>query len=122
MNHNSYLILPIKALKDNYIWLLKDKVHDEAWVIDPGDAIVVLETLKQQFLTLKGIILTHHHWDHSGGIIELLNYFPDVCVYSSYQTPHAFVTHKVREDDIIYCGNIALKILEIPGHTLDHTA
>ena len=59
-------ILPIRAFSDNYIWaLIKD---GEVIVVDPGEAKPVLETINKLNLDLKGIIITHHHFDHTGGI------------------------------------------------------
>lgn len=60
----------IPALRDNYIWCLAD--GRTAWVIDPGEAAPVLAHLQQHQLTLAGVLLTHHHADHVGGVAELL--------------------------------------------------
>ena len=54
----------IPAFSDNYIWLLHDGQH--AWVVDPGDAGPVRAALQEQGLILAGILLTHHHHDHTG--------------------------------------------------------
>ena len=60
----------IPAFSDNYIWLLHDGQH--AWVVDPGDAGPVRAALQAQGLILAGILLTHHHHDHTGGVAELV--------------------------------------------------
>ena len=64
-------IEPIPAFSDNYIWLLHDDTN--AVVVDPGDAAPVLEALSERSLTLKGVLITHHHFDHVGGIAELVD-------------------------------------------------
>lgn len=114
-------IIPIPALKDNYIWLFFDKQSNETWIIDPGAADPVFETLKKLQLSLSGILITHHHHDHSGGVKELLTKF-NVPVYASYKSPLSFITHRVRQNDEIRSKGIPFKVLEIPGHTLDHLA
>ena len=59
-------IVPIPAFSDNYIWML---VQDgRAAVVDPGDAQPVLSTLASMGLALDTIIITHHHFDHTGGV------------------------------------------------------
>ena len=68
-------IAPIPAFTDNYIWLITNQENKMAAVVDPGEAAPVLETLKQKQLTLCGILLTHHHHDHTGGVIELLTQY-----------------------------------------------
>lgn len=62
-------LLPIPAFSDNYIWMLHDSAH--ALVVDPGDAVPVLAALRQLDLQLQGILVTHHHADHVGGVAQL---------------------------------------------------
>lgn len=113
-------IIPIRALKDNYIWLIRDNTL--AWVVDPGDAGPVTNYLREHELDLAGILVTHHHADHSGGIAGLLNEWGSVPVYGSIHSKVPHVSHFVKEGDKVTCGNLVLKVAEIPGHTLDHTA
>lgn len=62
----------IKAFQDNYLWMLQDPASRLCWVVDPGDAQVIIDTAVSQALELTGILLTHHHADHQGGVEELL--------------------------------------------------
>lgn len=45
----------------------------DAWVVDPGDPQPVAHALKAERLQLKGILITHHHSDHIGGVDTLRN-------------------------------------------------
>ena len=69
---NSFEIIPIAAFKDNYIWLLR--LGKNAVVVDPGDAAPVIAVLRELSLSLTGILITHHHSDHIGGVHDLLAY------------------------------------------------
>jgi hydroxyacylglutathione hydrolase len=70
MDKNTLLqVWPIPAFDDNYIWCIHD--GSNALVVDPEDAEPTLEYLKANKLTLNGIF-THHHADHTGGILPLL--------------------------------------------------
>ena len=69
MNHNLQII-PIPAFKDNYIWLIHNAAN--AVIVDPGDSIPVLRALAYLNLTLKTILITHHHHDHIGGVADQL--------------------------------------------------
>ena len=40
-------------------------------IVDPGDPKPVHDYIKETGLELSEILLTHHHWDHSGGVEEL---------------------------------------------------
>lgn len=110
----------ITALKDNYIWVLRHGRH--AIVIDPGAAQPVLTYLEREDLALTGIWLTHHHPDHSGGVLDLLKQYP-VPVYASEKSPLSCITHRVKDQDTIKLAPFpAFHVLAIPGHTLDHVA
>ena len=64
-------IQPIEAFSDNYIWLIADPDSDSAFVVDPGDAAPVIARLEELGLTLTGVLITHHHFDHVGGLAVL---------------------------------------------------
>jgi hydroxyacylglutathione hydrolase len=113
-------ITPIKAFRDNYIWTIYE--GESAWVIDPGESGPVLEFLEKQKLKLEGIFLTHHHNDHSGGIRELVAKFKDLSVVAGYKSKIQEVNHQAHDGDSFPCAQFNLKAIEIPGHTLDHTA
>lgn len=115
-------ITPIKAFKDNYIWMISEAPSNLVWIVDPGDARSVIQVLKSQQLELTGILLTHHHADHSGGIEELVDYTGNIPVVGSYMSSVSSVTNPVRNGDEVVCHSLRLYAIEIPGHTLDHTA
>ena len=119
---SDWVILPIRALKDNYIWALLNKKKQELWVVDPGDAEPVLSFLSQNTYRLTGILLTHHHWDHTNGVERLLAFQSDITVVGAANSIVSQITHRVKEGDEVICSSLPLRVLEIPGHTLDHIA
>jgi hydroxyacylglutathione hydrolase len=114
-------IVPLAALRDNYIWTLRDARH--AAVVDPGEARPVLEYLQREGLELAAILATHHHPDHVGGIPELLAQ-SRVPVYGPKGEPIATLTRPVGEGDTVRIPQlgVALSVLDIPGHTRAHIA
>lgn len=66
----------IKAFDDNYIWVIKDPRRSNCWVVDPGDEQPVLDYLAKFDLTLQGILVTHHHWDHTDALPRFYHIFP----------------------------------------------
>jgi hydroxyacylglutathione hydrolase len=114
-------ISPIKAFSDNYLWLFRQQDSKLACVVDPGDAGPVLASLEAQKLELSAILLTHHHADHTGGVNELLKHFK-VPVYGPESKAIPQVTHPLHEGDTVRVCETEFRVLEIPGHTLDHIA
>lgn len=117
-------IIPIPAFDDNYIWCIHNKTH--AWVVDPGDHAPVIQYLEHNTLTLAGILVTHHHNDHIGGIKQLKNWQKNdqLSVFGSGDSRVPLITKAVEEGDNIVLDalGITLKVMEVPGHTLDHIA
>ena len=64
-------IEPLAAFSDNYIWLLS--TNEGSIVIDPGESKSLWKILKENKLDLRAILITHHHFDHTGGIEEILS-------------------------------------------------
>lgn len=115
-------ITPIPALKDNYIWQFHVADTNSTWVVDPGDASPVINYLQRMQQKLNGILLTHHHGDHSGGIADLLAYAGDIPVIGSVNSRIELLTQRVDNNDIVFCDGCEFKVIAIPGHTLDHIA
>ena len=61
----------IEAFTDNYIWLVT--TNEGSIVIDPGESSNIINLLEKNQLDLKAILITHHHFDHTGGIEEILS-------------------------------------------------
>ena len=57
----------IKALSDNYIYVLHNPINKQTAVIDPGEAQPVIELLEKKIGSYH-TFNTHHHEDHIGGI------------------------------------------------------
>ena len=110
----------LNALSDNYIWVIHNE--HQAWVVDPGESHPVLAFLSAHNLVLKGILITHHHYDHTDGVENLIQAFPDINVYAGTQTEKPYITHRLKQGDQIVLANKTLQIIETPGHTLDHIA
>ena len=114
-------IVPVSAFTDNYIWVIHDQYY--AVVVDPGEAKPVLDFLEQKKLKIIAILNTHHHVDHVGGNLKLLQQF-QVPVYGPGSELISTVTHCLKEGDSVYLPELSLRlsILDIPGHTAGHIA
>ena len=114
-------VIRIPAFKDNYIWLLRK--GRSAVVVDPGDALPVLEVLKHEALQLEAILITHHHADHQGGVARLLSEYP-VEVFGPAAESITGLTRPLYGGDSIRFEAIGaeFQVLAVPGHPLGHLA
>ena len=111
-------IEPIAAFSDNYIWLLS--TNEGSIVIDPGESKSLLKILKENKLDLRAILITHHHFDHTGGIEEILSEI-SIDVYGP-KNKIASINKRLVGGSKINLLGIEFEVIEIPGHTLDHIA
>ena len=111
---------PLPAFEENYVWTLIDD-DGAALVVDPGEAAPVLRAVGEG-LSLRGVLLTHHHNDHIGGVPALLAEFPDLPVIGPHDDRIATATARVGVGDTARVGDWVFEVHEIPGHTVSHIA
>ena len=119
-------ITAVPCLQDNYAYLVAAP-DGAAWVVDPSEATPVREALDARGLSLRGILATHHHWDHTHGIAELAASAPG-CVVAAHAHDQGRIeglTHPIDAPDDRYASTglwltdaIELQARLIPGHTL----
>jgi hydroxyacylglutathione hydrolase len=112
-------LIPLPAFTDNYIWMLHD--GQAAWVVDPGDAQPVLQALAAEHLTLKGILVTHHHPDHTGGVAQLRE-ATGAAVFGPQREAMPEPLHRLGEDENVDVLGLQFRVIEVPGHTSGHIA
>jgi hydroxyacylglutathione hydrolase len=112
-------IQSIKAFSDNYIWLVS--TNEGNLVIDPGDSQPVIDFLSQKNITLTDILLTHHHYDHVGGVAGLKKNMLGH-VYGPNNPQIEGVNNYLIDGNVFTSCGINFEVIEIPGHTLDHIA
>ena len=103
-------------------------------VIDPADAELIGERLRQARLTCTHILLTHGHFDHVWGVADLKDktgarvYLhaadadmaagrPGYISAMSYGLKPCTADQFIREGDHIEAGGLSFRVLETPGHT-----
>lgn len=117
-------VLPVPCLRDNYAYLLHAAGSDRALVVDPSEAEPVRGALARHGLSLAGVLATHHHHDHVGGIAALREAHPGLdVVASAYDRERVpCVTKTVLDDERFELGGLSIHALLVPGHTLGAVA
>lgn len=114
-------VTPIPAFGDNYIWLMRQDTSPDVCIVDPGDAAPVIQTLERDKLNLASVLITHHHHDHIGGLVELIErYSPHVI--GPHNPQITGIDERVGEGDTCRVMGRLFDVMEVPGHTLDHIA
>ena len=114
-------IITVKALSDNYIWLLRNHSKNLTTVIDPAEAEPVEKILLKNNWELNQIINTHHHYDHTKGNLKLQEKYNAVLIAPKLeQDKIKNISHSVEDGDIFDIAGLPAKILHTPGHTLGH--
>jgi hydroxyacylglutathione hydrolase len=111
------------CLNDNYGVLLHDPAGNATAAIDAPEAAPIEAALSMHGWRLTDILVTHHHADHTGGIIELKKRHACRVVaphQEASRIPGVDVT--VREGDVVTIGTLDGRVIETPGHTSGHIA
>jgi len=114
-------IEPVPAFSDNYIWLLYDEDSRAAAVVDPGDAQPVMQRLASGKLRLDTVLITHHHFDHVGGLAAL-RALGGVHVCGPRNPAIEGIDQRLGAGERVEVLGMHFDVLEVPGHTLDHIA
>jgi hydroxyacylglutathione hydrolase len=109
------------CLSDNFGYLIHDDATKATASIDAPEAGPIVKALEREGWKLTDILITHHHGDHVGGVAELKKkYGCRVVAPHDKSTKIANADLRVGNGDVVKVGNLLARVLETPGHTLDH--
>jgi len=84
---------------------------DEQWYVDQA---------KEAKVTITHVIDTHVHADHYSGGRKLAQMAgAHYCLHESDAELVKFPFHPLHDNDVIEVGNVIIKVLHTPGHTMD---
>ncbi|MEO6355829.1 MAG: MBL fold metallo-hydrolase [Ferruginibacter sp.] len=119
-------------------YIISNKVDDDVWLVDIGNYEGAMELIPDT-KTVKGVFITHYHYDHIYGINDLIDKFPNCEIYASSHTIEGLYSDKMNlsfyhENPIVFKGRKTvtikendkinlfegddLEVIETPGHNI----
>jgi glyoxylase-like metal-dependent hydrolase (beta-lactamase superfamily II) len=117
-----------------FAYLVGCKKTGEGLVIDPaGDTDLIIKKAREKNITIKYLINTHTHGDHTMGNAQMVKKTKAKIIVHELESSnltanaHMFAMFNgevsspadilVKDDDIIKVGEISIKVLHTPGHS-----
>jgi hydroxyacylglutathione hydrolase len=108
---------------DNYGVLVHDTGSGATAAIDAPETGPIERALRETGWKLTDILVTHHHADHTDGIVALKEKYKCRVVAPAAEAKKIpAVDETVREGDKARVGSLSADVIETPGHTLGHIA
>lgn len=126
------IIQIVNSIYNSNTFILKQ--NDRAVLVDVGDIEPILDL---NLSRIEAIFITHTHYDHIYGILNLIHYYPDCKIYTSEWGKKALASDKLNysryHDDPIICNSkninvlykgdkinilndVVIEVFETPGH------
>ena len=111
----------IACLQDNYSYVIRDTVTDTVGVVDPSEFTPINNFIKKKFNKINFILNTHHHFDHTGGNLELKKKYNAKIIGSAQDEKRIpGIDIKLLNNNIFEFGAVEFDIILVPGHTSGH--
>ncbi|CAI9778215.1 unnamed protein product [Fraxinus pennsylvanica] len=111
----------VPCLKDNYAYLLHDVDTGTVGVVDPSEAVPVIDALNRKNWNLTYILNTHHHFDHTGGNMELKERYGAKVIGSGLDKERIpGIDIALNDGDKWMFASHEVLVMATPGHTRGH--
>lgn len=129
------IIQQVNSVFSSNTWILRQ--DNSAYLIDCGDVNVIIEDIVFKDIQIKGVFLTHSHFDHIYGLNRLVAKFPECVIYTSLHGKEGLFSDKLNfsryhsnplvfqggniqileeGDEVQLFPNVFLKAMSTPGH------
>lgn len=102
-------------------YIIFQKEGGECYIIDPGyNGEVYLKKINELSLQIKGILLTHHHYDHVGGVQKIKN-VTECPIYIHRCDGDMLKLHadiNLEHGDKLLLEDEEIRVIHTPGHTM----
>lgn len=125
----------VNSIFNSITWLLSDTESDSVWLVDCGELGRVLEKVDGR--KIKGVLLTHAHFDHIYGLPCLLEQYPECIIFTNeigrvtlasaklnmskyHENPIVVEGPQIcickEDDEIRLLDDLKATVYEVPGH------
>jgi hydroxyacylglutathione hydrolase len=111
----------VPCLQDNYSFVIHNTETGTVGVVDPSEFEPINNFIKIKFKKIDYILNTHHHFDHTGGNLNLQKkYGAKIVGFKKDERRIPGINIKLSDNENFKLGNIDFEIFFIPGHTSGH--
>jgi hydroxyacylglutathione hydrolase len=111
----------VPCLQDNYTFITHDTETNTVAVVDPSEFEAINNFIERKFKKIDYILNTHHHFDHTGGNLDLKKKYKAKIIGSKNdKTRIPGIDIKLSNNENFKLGNTEFKIFYTPGHTRGH--
>ena len=107
---------------ENFVYFVGSKKTKEVFVVDPAwQTDTILRTAKEEDLTIRGVLVSHYHFDHTNGIEELLQAVDCPVYVNKNDVAYLDFSHDnikpVDQGHRLKLGEVEIECIHTPGHT-----
>ena len=130
------MVYIVNSVFNSITYIIPINNQKDCWLIDCGDISEIVD----QGWNVKGVLLTHIHFDHIYGLNKLMEYFPNIVVYTNNEGKEGLMNPKYNfsryheeidsfvfshpqnvnilstESSLLLESNICVDVLFTPGH------
>tara|TARA_B110000967_G_scaffold180021_1_gene195980 strand:- start:362 stop:1126 length:765 start_codon:yes stop_codon:yes gene_type:complete len=111
----------VPCLQDNYSFIIHETETNTVAVVDPSEYEPINNFIEKNLKKIDYIFNTHHHFDHTGGNLNLKKkYNAQIVGFKKDENRIPGIDIKLSNNEVFKLGNVEFKIFHIPGHTSGH--
>jgi len=96
--------------------------NGEAAIVDPlREVEPYIERAEKNNAKIKYVLETHFHADFVSGHLDIAKKTGAQIVYGPNAAP-SFEAHIAKDNEVLQVGNVKIKVLHTPGHTMESTS
>ena len=111
----------VPCLQDNYSFIVHDTDTNTVAVVDPSEFEPINNFIEKKFKKIDYILNTHHHFDHTGGNLDLQKKYKVKIIGSKKDEKRIpGINIKLSDNENFKLGSLDFKAYLVPGHTSGH--